>query len=169
MRLKLTGGSREFEVEAVLRASGSIEARIDGREVAADLRPLPDGSAILTAAGRRMRVSGARRGHSILVAVGPLQFDLTRIEGRSPRAAHGLASPEVTAPMPGKVLKVLVNQGDRVEAGQPLLVMEAMKMETTLSAEGPAIVKRIRATVGAMVDHGEVLIESQSASGSITA
>jgi biotin carboxyl carrier protein len=61
--------------------------------------------------------------------------------------------------MPGKVLKVLVAEGDAVAEGQPLVVLEAMKMETTLYAESPAIVKKIRAVVGAMVDHGAVLME----------
>jgi len=61
--------------------------------------------------------------------------------------------------MPGKILKILVKEGERVAAGQPLLVMEAMKMETTLAAESPAIVRKVRATVGRMVDHGDVLIE----------
>ena len=45
--------------------------------------------------------------------------------------------------MPGKVLKILVREGEQVEAGQPLITMEAMKMETTLAAEGPAQVKAI--------------------------
>ena len=61
--------------------------------------------------------------------------------------------------MPGKVLKVLVAEGQAVEAGQPLIIIEAMKMETTLSAESPAVVKKIRARAGEMVDHGAVLIE----------
>jgi biotin carboxyl carrier protein len=66
---------------------------------------------------------------------------------------------EVTAPMPGKVLKVLVHDGDLVEAGQPLVVIEAMKMETTLAAESAAMVKQVRVDEGQTVDHGAVLIE----------
>ena len=61
--------------------------------------------------------------------------------------------------MPGKVLKVLVRDGDLVEAGQPLVVIEAMKMETTLAAESAAIVKQVRVEEGQTVDHGAVLIE----------
>ena len=49
--------------------------------------------------------------------------------------------------------------GDLVEAGQPLVVIEAMKMETTLSAESAAIVKHVRVEEGQTVDHGAVLIE----------
>jgi biotin carboxyl carrier protein len=61
--------------------------------------------------------------------------------------------------MPGKVLKFMVEEGDVVESGQALVVLEAMKMETTLYAESRAMVKKIRAAAGAMVDHGAILIE----------
>src|ERR1035437_3822740 len=70
-----------------------------------------------------------------------------------------LAAAEIPAPMPGKVLKVLVRDGDLVEAGQPLVVIEAMKMETTLAAESAGLVKHVRVEEGQMVDHGAVLIE----------
>ncbi|MGB6564467.1 MAG: acetyl-CoA carboxylase biotin carboxyl carrier protein subunit, partial [Candidatus Binataceae bacterium] len=73
--------------------------------------------------------------------------------------AGGLAAPEVDAPMPGKVLKVLVAEGQPVEHGDPLIVLEAMKMETTLYAESPAIVAKICVVAGQMVDHGARLIE----------
>ncbi len=61
--------------------------------------------------------------------------------------------------MPGKVLKILVEERQQVEAGSPLLVLEAMKMETTLYAEAPAVVAKIQVLAGAMVDHGATLIE----------
>ena len=61
--------------------------------------------------------------------------------------------------MPGKVLSVMVRDGDLVEAGQALVVIEAMKMETTLAAESAAMVKHVRVEEGQMVDHGAVLIE----------
>jgi biotin carboxyl carrier protein len=61
--------------------------------------------------------------------------------------------------MPGKVLRVLVKNGEAVVAGQPLVVLEAMKMETALAAESEAIVKRVVAAPGQMVDHGALLIE----------
>jgi len=56
-------------------------------------------------------------------------------------------------------LKIMVHEGEQVEAGQPLITMEAMKMETTLSAEGPARVKTIPVSPGQMVDAGALLIE----------
>jgi acetyl/propionyl-CoA carboxylase alpha subunit len=161
MKLKQAGDAREFEIEVdgLAPGGGAIKARIDGRDLSAELSLLVDGSAMLTIGEWRVRVHAIRRDDSILIAVGPLQFELMAGAGRAARRAHGLVSPEVVAPMPGKVLKILVKEGERVAAGQPLIVMEAMKMETTLAAESPAIVKKVRATVGRMVDHGDVLIE----------
>jgi biotin carboxyl carrier protein len=159
MKLRQASDAREFEIEVGAPDGGAIKARIDGRDLSAELSLLVDGGAMLTIGGRRVRVQAIRRGDSILIAVGPLQFELTPGARRAARRAHGLVAPEVTAPMPGKILKILVKEGERVAAGQPLLVMEAMKMETTLAAESPAIVRKVRATVGRMVDHGDVLIE----------
>jgi len=56
------------------------------------------------------------------------------------------------------VVKLPVTEGQQVETGDVLVVLEAMKMETALHAESAAVVKQIRAGVGQMVDHGAVLL-----------
>ena len=75
------------------------------------------------------------------------------------RITSGLTSPTIDAPMPGTVLKILVKEGARVETNDPLIVLEAMKTETTLSAESHAVIKRVCVEVGQRVDHGATLIE----------
>ncbi|WP_457750853.1 biotin/lipoyl-containing protein, partial [Thermococcus sp.] len=65
----------------------------------------------------------------------------------------------VTAPMPGKILRILVKEGDEVKTGQGLLVLEAMKMENEVSSPKDGIVKRILVTEGDTVDSGQALIE----------
>jgi len=159
MKLKLVGNTRTIEVEIVARDGAIVRTRIDGIDVIAELEPLADGAAILGIDGRRIRIAGARTRNSILVVAGPASFEFAPVEGRTGASRHGLAAPEVTAPMPGKILKLLVAEGDRVEHGQALAVLEAMKMETTLYAESAAIVKKIRVGAGDMVDHGVVIIE----------
>ncbi|HYA34810.1 MAG TPA: biotin/lipoyl-containing protein, partial [Candidatus Binataceae bacterium] len=79
-------------------------------------------------------------------------------EGRA-RGGRGLAAHEIVAPMPGKVLRIMVRENDEVHAGDPILVLEAMKMETTMSAESPARIKRLLVSEGQMVDHGVVMVE----------
>jgi len=159
MKLKRVGAARAFDVEIVGRDGSVVRARIDGVEITAEVEALADGSTMVRIADNKLRVCGARTRNSILVAAGPASFEFVPIEGRAGAARHGLAAPEVTAPMPGKVLKILVAEGESVEHGQALVVIEAMKMETTLYAESAAVVKRIHVAAGAMVDHGAVMIE----------
>jgi biotin carboxyl carrier protein len=159
MRLKRTGAAQEFNVEIFARDGGVVRARIDGVEITAEVEVLADGSAMVRVGDTKLRIFAAPIRNSILVAAGPATFEFVPMEGRAGAARHGLAAPEVTAPMPGKVLKILVAEGDSVEHGQALVVIEAMKMETTLYAESAAVVKKIHVAAGAMVDHGAVMIE----------
>lgn len=75
--------------------------------------------------------------------------------GRKKASAPG----DVTAPLPGNVVEVLVIEGDQVEAGQALLVMEAMKMETELLANISGTVNKLHVSKGDRVTPGETLIE----------
>ena len=65
---------------------------------------------------------------------------------------------QVGAPMPGMVVNVAVNAGDRVSQGQKLLTMEAMKMETTLYAERDGQVAEVLVSPGSQVDTGDLVI-----------
>ena len=64
----------------------------------------------------------------------------------------------VIAPMPGLVLKLMVNSGEEVEEGQPLLILEAMKMENVIKSPTAGIIKSIDVEVGAAVEKKKVLI-----------
>lgn len=159
MKLKRAGDPRDFDVELISRDGAAVRMRIGQNEIAAEFAPSATGGGTLTIDGRRFPIFGARRKDSILVSVGPASFEFKSAEDSSPRRARGLAAPEIVAPMPGKVLRVLVKDGDIVEAGQPLIVIEAMKMETTLAAESTAVIKHVRVVAGQTVDHGAVLID----------
>ena len=67
-------------------------------------------------------------------------------------------STAITAPMPGKVLKILVDQGAIVEKGQVLLLLEAMKMENEIFASSTGVVKRINCKEGETVNTGDTLL-----------
>ncbi len=158
MKLIRAGDPHEIDAEVIARDGNTIRVRIGDREIEAEFTPNTDGGGILAIDGRRYPIFSARLKESILVSVGPASFEFKPAEA-SRRRARGLAAAEITAPMPGKVLKVLVHDGDLVETGQPLVVIEAMKMETTLAAESAAMVKHVRVEEGQSVDHGAVLIE----------
>ncbi|MDV3103976.1 pyruvate/oxaloacetate carboxyltransferase [Thermococcus waiotapuensis] len=65
----------------------------------------------------------------------------------------------VTAPMPGKILRILVKEGERVKTGQGLLILEAMKMENEITAPREGVVRKILVKEGATVNTGDPLLE----------
>lgn len=77
---------------------------------------------------------------------------------RKKKGAGG-ADNEMSSPMPGKILKVMVKAGDQVEAGQGLLVMEAMKMEHTIKAAATGTIKQVFYKEGDLVDGGVDLVD----------
>jgi acetyl/propionyl-CoA carboxylase alpha subunit len=159
MKFRSEGFPGEFNVELTASGGDSVRVRINrGEEIVTIIDSTLPGSAIVRIGRRSARVFSTRWRGSIWVAVGPAQFEFNPVETPSTRRAHGLATPEVTAPMPGKVVNLPVTEGEEVEAGDVLIVLEAMKMETALHAESRAIVKQVRAQVGQMVDHGTVLL-----------
>jgi biotin carboxyl carrier protein len=66
---------------------------------------------------------------------------------------------EIKAPMPGMVLKILVKDGDEVKKGDPLLVLEAMKMENILKSPTDGVIKKIAALTGVAVEKNQLLIQ----------
>jgi biotin carboxyl carrier protein len=119
---------------------------IDGRPLTLSVEPIGRGRWALTPKGERweMEVLDERTRHIRSLAVG----------GESRRAPGVLK-----APMPGLVVRVQVEPGQKVEAGTALVVLEAMKMENELKAPGPALVKAVRVSAGEAVEKGQVLLE----------
>jgi len=85
--------------------------------------------------------------------------DLTFVELATTAGQHKSAEGSLDAPMPGVVVEVLVAAGDRVSAGDTLLVLEAMKMEHQVHAPSDGVVKRVLGRAGAQVSEGDRLIE----------
>ncbi|HTA81649.1 MAG TPA: biotin/lipoyl-containing protein [Bacteroidia bacterium] len=67
----------------------------------------------------------------------------------------------IKAPMPGLIIEIKVNSGDTVNKGDSLLVLEAMKMENIIKAQGQAVVKKVVVTKGTAVEKNQVLIEME--------
>ena len=75
------------------------------------------------------------------------------------KAAGGAGGNSVTAPMQGTIVKIAVDEGQQVEEGELVLVLEAMKMEQPINAPKAGTVANIAAEVGATVSNGAVLME----------
>lgn len=78
---------------------------------------------------------------------------------KSGAVGAGLQSGEILAPMPGKVTKILVKQGDKVTKNQAVVVMEAMKMEYTLEADQDGVVQEVNAKLGEQVGLHQMLVK----------
>jgi|GEM_PF-29360 len=126
-----------------------------GEQYEISAHPLPRRKAPADS-GDRYRVSlGASRPPVEIEVMDPLAW-----EARASHAgATGGGTQTVTAMMPGRVVTLLVDEGAEVAAGDGVLVLEAMKMENEIVAEGPGVVSRILVAEGQAVDGGEPLFE----------
>ena len=96
------------------------------------------------------------RGRSFAVElVDPLTHLAEESRGESGKLGKGV----VKAYMPGRVVEVRVQAGDRVEAGQPMVVLEAMKMQNEIQAERSGVVVRVFVSAGEAVEGGDPLVE----------
>ena len=77
--------------------------------------------------------------------------------GRRHGAVEAEGRQQILAPMPGKIVRLLVKEGDHVEAGQGLLVVEAMKMQNEIRSPKSGVIERVLAKEGQPVNAGEVL------------
>jgi biotin carboxyl carrier protein len=74
------------------------------------------------------------------------------------------AHENIHAPMPGRVLRIDVHPGDQVKTGEPMLILEAMKMENVIKATADGTIKTVHTTAGSTVDKGDLIIEYEHTS-----
>ncbi len=159
------GGERTRQVE-VREDSSGVEVVLDGRAARYDVSATPEGGlSIISSDGGHAEVVAragadgdyrAHVGHTVLTF--ELLDDLTaRALSAAGRRATRSAG-DLKAAIPGRVLRILVGPGDRVSAGQPLVVLEAMKMENDVKAPRDATLKSVEVAAGQAVGSGQVLV-----------
>jgi 3-methylcrotonyl-CoA carboxylase alpha subunit len=146
VRLELPGGAQEARVQRA--EDGRLAIRLGGDTFVATVvrRATADGidyTLFADGMSRRLRLVDL--------------LDVTQYEA----AASGEAA--VRAPLPGKIIDLRVKAGDKVSKGQPLLVLEAMKMEHTIAAPADGTIKSVRYAVGEQVAEGAELVEFEAA------
>ena len=168
MKLKVHLSDREHDVSLTLNEGDTASASVDGRTQEIEVRELGDGHYLLLSGTRVANVRienqpGARAmtgqfevslsGHSYEVTV----FDPKRLRSGETAAAHSAGTAQIISPMPGKIVRILVEAGAQVEAGEGIIVVEAMKMQNEMKAPKAGTVISINAEVGATVSAGDVL------------
>ncbi|OAV46135.1 biotin/lipoyl-containing protein [Lewinella sp. 4G2] len=148
--------------------NGRTYAVPDAELAAADLHTSPDGKLHLLHQGRSFAVevlSIDRVEKTVTLSLNQQNFTVAlrdeidqQIDALGYSSTETVVSKDVMAPMPGLVLDVLVAEGQEVAAGTPLIILEAMKMENVLKAEGDGTVGKIHAEKGAAVEKKELLI-----------
>jgi len=156
----ISGKTREVELE---RDGKGWRISLDGQPVEADAVEIAPNtiSILLGGQSHEIRITPLTDG-TLKVQSGLAEFTAEVTDPRAWRGRrHGALEAEgrqqVVAPMPGKVVRLLVNEGDNVEAGQGLLVVEAMKMQNEIRSPKSGTVERLLAKEGQPVNAGEVL------------
>jgi biotin carboxyl carrier protein len=163
MKYEITINGAKRCVEFTPPASGSTRLKftIDGRQVAACAAPASAGAYSILLDGRSLMVTTEEYAEGFLVRVDGREYQVLVTDPRSWRHARGgglelEGRQQLVAPMPGKIVRVLASVGQKVSAGEGLLVIEAMKMQNEIRAPKSGTVEQL-AREGQTVNAGEVL------------
>jgi len=162
-RLRYCAGEREYNVETERSGGSKLKLRLDSREAVVEVLSEQDGWIYAVVDGEAVSAGLAFDGLDVLLSLGGESHRLSKppppdVEGTGPGGADAPGA-SLTAPMPGTVVKVLVGEGDDVEEGQVLLVLEAMKMEQPVAAPHAGRVASLPYGEGTLVPGGVVLAE----------
>jgi biotin carboxyl carrier protein len=159
----LNGARRSVELTRSAVEPSQLVATIDGRRVEADAAKIFPGVYSILLDGRSLEVHVEALVDGMLVRTAGREYRVDIVDLRSwRRSRSGRIDPagrqQISAPMAGKVVRVLVAPGQQVETGQGLLVVEAMKMQNEIRSPKTGTVERLLAKEGQAVNSGEVLV-----------
>jgi biotin carboxyl carrier protein len=162
VQLASSSGERTYVLELERDAAG-WRVTLDGRPVAVDAVEIAPNTLSVLLDGQSFEISVTPSLDGKLILQTGLQEFIAEVidprawSGRRHSHVEAEGRQHVLAPMPGKVVRLLVKAGDRIEAGQGLLVVEAMKMQNEIRSPKGGTVERVLAKEGQPVNAGEVL------------
>jgi 3-methylcrotonyl-CoA carboxylase alpha subunit len=148
-------------VVTVHHRAGGWRLDLPGGQVAAQATREPDRRLAVDLDGRRFGASVVHTGRELAVLIGGQSWRLAEVDPLAVEGIEEAAGAQVIAPMPGKVIQVMAKAGEGVRKGAALIVLEAMKMEHTLSAPADGTVAAVNCAVGDQVTEGTVLVAFQ--------
>ena len=153
------GKSYRLELE---KAAGGWQCRLDGQPIHVDAVITRRDVLSLLVDGHAYEIKREQTATDLHMWVGRSHFAVELRDPRSLRSRQKAAGDEkgprkILAPMPGRIVRLLVAENSEVEAGQGIVVVEAMKMQNEIKSPKKGVVKKILATAGAAVNPGDVL------------
>lgn len=153
------GKPHRLELEG---AEGAWQCRLDGQEIKVDAVVTHHDVLSLLVDGQSYEVKREQTATDLHMWVGSTRFGVELRDPRSLRARKDGAGDEkgpkkLVAPMPGKIVRVLVTEKSEVEAGQGVVVVEAMKMQNEIKSPKKGVVQKVLVATGANVNAGDVL------------
>ncbi|MGA9510107.1 MAG: biotin/lipoyl-containing protein [Candidatus Sulfotelmatobacter sp.] len=161
MLYEVTIASKTYRLD-LNRAEGRWSCRLDGRDLEVDAVLARPDVLSLRVGNLAYEIKSERVGSDLHLWVGSTRFavevrDPRSLRGRT-RAAEDQGPKKIAAPMPGKVVRLLVREGDDVELGAGMAVVEAMKMQNEIKSPKKGTVQKVLVTEGAAVNAGDVLV-----------
>jgi len=154
-------GNREYVVEV-----SDDQVSVDGMPIKASLTPLNNGGLVLLRRDNHARELHIRAqgnsAYAVMVNGRHLVAQVEKANGKSHRSSETVNGGTVKAPMPGMVVDVLVKEGQAVDSGEPLVVLESMKMQMQLRSPMAGYVSKVAAQNRAQVDKGALLVQVNS-------
>jgi len=139
--------------------NGRVMLTINGDKHEAEVLRYREGRGTFRLAGKIVRFRGVRTGKNIQTRVEnrDFEFQLVADEGKRRAKQSAAAKKELTAPMPGTVLRIHLSKGNAFQAHQPIIILESMKMELTLTSPTAGTIREVLCKEGELVPLGHVL------------
>ena len=147
---------------------GSLELEIDGRSVSLTVERHAIHHSTLLINGRQQEVFTAQDGDKIFVHIGGKAHELKAASAFAEAGGSGPAGGQIKAPMPGVMLECHIAEGDEVEEGQSLLLIESMKLQTEILAPSSGRISHLGFEAGQSFEKSAVLVAIESPDAEIT-
>ncbi|WP_167606036.1 biotin/lipoyl-containing protein [Maribellus sediminis] len=166
MPVEVKIGDRVAWVNLLKQEGNMLEVEVDGKKYEVDLMHTVDGTFSILESGHSYDIElvpNAPKKYTAYTLYDTYDVEVIDAEARYLQnrnaGAAGAAGSNISSPMPGKVVKVMVSEGDEVKEGETVIIISAMKMESEYKAPRDGVIKKIHVKNEDTVDSNQVLIE----------
>lgn len=167
MSLEIKINDRTTTVKLISQDGNLLEIEVDGKIYHVDLLHTPDGTFSIIESGKSYNIELVPKNQPKKYTAHTLYhtFDVEIVDAEARylinRGSNGAVSLEKTiiSPMPGKVVKVLLKEGDVVQKGETVVIIAAMKMESEYKSPSDGVIKKVNVKEGDTIEGNQVLVE----------